>query len=526
MKFSEDFPEDGNGGGVCAGDGRAGGAGGTGTGAGVADDKPTPAVGGAPSVRPPASPTTNACKLCSPLGACLAFRGVRGAMPFLHGSQGCATYIRRYVISHFREPLDIAASNFSETSAVFGGGLNVRLGLENVIRQYKPELVGLATTCLSETIGENLAGHLHDFHDEHADGTVAGVAIPPVVSVSCASYKGTHAEGFHKAVRGLVEQLVGSDGLSPRSPLPPPRSLALFPNFVSPEDLRELRTVAATFALPVTLVPDYSDTLDGPAWADYEKLPAGGTSVDEIRALAGAPAAIEFGRSLAFWPRTAATILAERCGVPAHRIGLPIGIRETDKFMQVLAGTSSPLPAPCSPLPSLLPPAIAAQRGRFLDSLADAHKYVFEKRAVVFGEEDLVAGLAALLAEIGVVPVVCATGGHSGHFREAVLAAAPELAPRADAGEIVIRDNCDFDEIAADARALRPDFLLGSSKGYKLARELGVPLIRCGFPIHDRIGAQRVRHLCYTGAQSLFDRITNALLERKQDASPIGYSYL
>ena len=54
--------------------------------------------------------TTNACKLCTPLGATLAFKGVEGAIPFLHGSQGCATYMRRYIISHFREPMDIASS--------------------------------------------------------------------------------------------------------------------------------------------------------------------------------------------------------------------------------------------------------------------------------------------------------------------------------------------------------------------------------------------------------------------------------
>ena len=45
--------------------------------------------------------TTNACKLCTPLGACLAFRGVEGAVPFLHGSQGCASYYRSTLTRHF-----------------------------------------------------------------------------------------------------------------------------------------------------------------------------------------------------------------------------------------------------------------------------------------------------------------------------------------------------------------------------------------------------------------------------------------
>ncbi len=74
-----------------------------------------------PAAPPSYVSTRNACKLCAPLGASLVFRGIEGAVPFLHGSQGCATYMRRYIISHFREPMDIAASGFSESSAIFGG---------------------------------------------------------------------------------------------------------------------------------------------------------------------------------------------------------------------------------------------------------------------------------------------------------------------------------------------------------------------------------------------------------------------
>ena len=58
----------------------------------------------------------------------LVMRGIAGALPFLHGSQGCATYMRRYIISHFREPMDIATSGFSEASTMFGGGENLRAG--------------------------------------------------------------------------------------------------------------------------------------------------------------------------------------------------------------------------------------------------------------------------------------------------------------------------------------------------------------------------------------------------------------
>ena len=92
--------------------------------------------------------------------------------------------------------------------------------------------------------------------------------------------------------------------------------------------------------------------------------------------------------------------------------------------------------------------------------------------------------------------------------------------------ETLVKEGFDFAEISENAPSLAPDFLLGSSKGYSIARKLKVPLVRVGFPIHDRIGGQRVLHIGYRGAQGLFDTVVNTLMERKQETSPVGYSYL
>jgi nitrogenase molybdenum-iron protein NifN len=100
------------------------------------------------------------------------------------------------------------------------------------------------------------------------------------------------------------------------------------------------------------------------------------------------------------------------------------------------------------------------ERGRLVDSLIDGHKYVFEKRAIVYGEEDLVVGLASFLCEIGVTPVLCASGGRSRLFENALREAAPSLP-----AETLVKEGFDFAEIAELAPSLKPDFLIGSSKG-------------------------------------------------------------
>ena len=40
-------------------------------------------------------------------------------------------------------------------------------------------------------------------------------------------------------------------------------------------------------------------------------------------------------------------------------------------------------------------------------------------------------------------------------------------------------------------------------------------MVRVGFPIHDRIGGQRILSVGYTGTLAFLDRFTNTLLEEK-----------
>ncbi len=447
--------------------------------------------------------TTNACKLCKPLGACLAFRGIEGCAPFLHGSQGCATYMRRYIISHFREPIDIASSSLSEKHAVYGGGPNLMKGILNVMDKYGAKVIGIATTCLTETIGDDVPRLLKEFQVEFGDRQ-----LPTLVNVSTPSYGGTHMEGFHATVRAVIDQLVTGQGEEESVT----NRVNLLPGLCSPADIRYLKEILADFEIAGTVLPDISETLDAPAQLDYEKIPAGGTPVAAIENMGNSSKTIEFGRVLQLSGSTGGQLLQERFGVRLHSLGMPIGIRESDRFFNVLEAVSG------RPIPR----KHALERGRLVDAYVDGHKYIFGKRAVVYGEEDLVVGLTAFLAEIGIKPVLCASGGKSGHFEDAIAAVTSDILDEPP----VVREGFDFYEIAAEIESLEPDLLIGTSKGYPIARKHQIPLIRTGFPIHDRFGGQRLLHLGYRGTQNLLDRIINAIIEKKQADSTVGYGYL
>lgn len=431
--------------------------------------------------------TRNSCVVCAPLGATIAFAGVRGGMTILHGSQGCATYIRRYTISHFREPLDAASSSFTEESAVFGGKVNLRKAFENVVREYQPEFVGVATTCLAETIGEDASSARSALRD-----LALAPGAPLLATVSTPSYRGDQRAGFRLALRAIVEAACPCDGAQGRRASAGARDpVAVFPSMLSTSDLRSLKEISAAFGLDAVLVSDYSDTLDGGPWKGERLLPSGGTPVADLRRLSSARYAIELcASSEDRGAPSGADYLAERFGAERIRLGLPVGVEASDALMAALSRVSG------RPVPR----RFEEERARLLDSYVDCHKILFGRRALLYGDLDLRAAVAGFCAELGIECVVAEGEG---------------------------RDFASV-EAAADRsiEAGRPiDLLIGSSKGYKTAKRIGATLVRVGFPIHDRFGGQRVRLLSYAGTQDLLDRVVNAIIERKQEDSDVGYTY-
>ncbi|MFA9388950.1 MAG: nitrogenase component 1 [Prolixibacteraceae bacterium] len=452
--------------------------------------------------------TRNACKLCTPLGACLAYKGIKGCVPLIHGSQGCATYIRRYMISHFREPVDIASSNFNEEATIFGGKATCHEAINNVIKQYQPEVVAVTTTCLSETIGDDVNQFMNEYKK------VSEIEnLPQFVTASTPSYQGSHADGFHEAVLGAVTAMAKSEGKGTH--------INLFPGMFSPADLRYLRSVLEAYKLEGVMLPDYSETLDGSSWSEYKRIPDGGTSIEEIKSTADALTSIQFGKVFNMAGKsvykkgqtataTAATYLEKQFSVPSQTLPWPVGVEACDQFFQALSEVTG-LPRP---------PFFERERGRLIDAYADGHKYVFGKRAVIYGEEDLVLALYQFLNEVGVDVIVIASGGKSGMLKT-------EIEKLAQGKEIPhIMSNADFEEIATVCEEMKPDLMIGHSKGYYIARNLNIPLIRIGFPIHDRLGGQRMRMLGYEGTNELFERIANTMIECNQNTSDVGYKYM
>lgn len=430
----------------------------------------------------------NQCHMCMPLGGVVAFKGVEHAMILVHGSQGCSTYMRLTNVEHYHEPVDVASSSLNEKQTIYGGEKNLKKALDNVIRVYKPEVIGVVTTCLTETMGEDLNRIISSYRAEK--GEIEADIIP----VSTPSYDKTHTEGFWTATREIIAHYARKD-------IAFHKKINVIVPHISTADIKAIKLILDTWGVDYTLLPDYSMTLDRPFAGKYMKIPDGGTSAAEIAGMGGAAATIQFGTTCEE-SVSPGHYLEENFGVPLVNLPLPIGIGNTDLFMKALADITG----------KEMPESLGYERGWLIDAMADSHKYNASARPLIYGEPELVCAYTSLCLENGSVPSVIATGSAHSLFRPVIEKILDEF--ECDERPVIL-EGADFSMIEAAALEAGSNIAIGHSGGKLLEEKHGIPVVRAGFPIHDRIGGQRILSAGYAGTLTFLDRFTNTILERK-----------
>ena len=147
--------------------------------------------------------SVNPLKMSQPIGGALAFMGLRGAMPLLHGSQGCTSFGVVLFTRHFKEAILMQTTDMSEVATVLGGYENVEQAILNIYKRAKPEIIGICSTGVTETKGDDVDGYIRQIRAKHSD-----VANLPIVYVSTPDFKDAFQDGWGKTVAKIVEVFV------------------------------------------------------------------------------------------------------------------------------------------------------------------------------------------------------------------------------------------------------------------------------------------------------------------------------
>jgi nitrogenase molybdenum-iron protein beta chain len=431
----------------------------------------------------------NPSKMCQPMGAVQALLGVRGAMPLIHGSQGCSTYMRFQLCRHFREPVNVSSTSMSEGTVVYGGEANLLKALETIWNEYKPEIIGVTSSCLTETIGDDMGIIIRKFQQKHPD-----VELPSIIPISTPSYAGSHVDGYDKAIKSLLENLT--------YPTKPNGKVNFITGNISPADIREVKEILELLDLESIMLTDSSESLDAPHTDSVSFLPSEGTTVDEIRDTANSKATI----SLCKHADSGAKFLEKRFNVKSVSGFLPVGLQSTDSFISLICELNE-----CE-----VPVKLEKERGRLIDAMVDAHPYNYGRKVAVYGDPDVVVALARFTSELGMIPAIVCTGAKSSRFLDDMKVVAEE-----SCSSPVVLEGCDLYDLHQQIKENPVDLLIGNSYGARIAKEENIPHLRIGFPIYDRLGAQRMPIVGYKAGISLVDTLANIILENYYDES--GY---
>ena len=431
---------------------------------------------------------TNPLKSSAPLGAALAYLGIAGAVPLLHGAQGCTSFALVLTVRHAREAIPLQTTALDEVATIMGGIDNLEQALVNLTKRMKPRFIGVATTALVETRGEDMEGDLRLILARRPE--LAGVRV---VLAHTPDYHGGLEDGWSRAVSAIIDGIVEPAGGA--ATVPP--QVNLLPGVhQTAADIEWMVETAQAFGLAAIVLPDISQSLDGTVPAQYVATTLGGTLLDDIALMGRARHTIAIGEHM----RGPAERLSARTGVPGTVLRSLTGLGPADDFVALLTEISG-RPAPAS---------LRRQRSQLLDAMLDGHFQFGGRRVAIGGDPDLLFAQANFFASLGadIVAAVASTAN------------APHLSD-IPARRVLVGDLMDLEDLA---RAGEAELLVTHSHGRQASERLHIPLLRCGFPVFDRLGALHRCTVGYRGTRDLIFEVANTVLAGMHTHGPDDFA--
>jgi nitrogenase molybdenum-iron protein NifN len=423
--------------------------------------------------------TVNPLKMSQPIGAALAFMGLNSCLPTLHGSQGCTSFGLVLFVRHFREMIPMQTTAMNEVTTILGGMENIEQAIMNIWERAKPAVVGLASTGLTETKGDDVDAYIKLIRAKHPE-----IAEMEIIYASTPDYVGAFQDGWSKAVVSIVREMAAECSVKILD-----RVNVLPGSHLTPADIWEIREIMESFGISPVFIPDISGSLDGHIPEDFTPTTLGGTTKQELRTMGAARATIAIGEQM----HAAAIELEMKTGVPYVMFDSLTGLANNDAFLKYLADLSG------KPVPM----KYRRQRSQLQDAMLDAHFFTGGKKVAIGAEPDLLWALGSLLTDMG-----C-------EITAAVTTTQSPILEKLNTPEVLIGDLEDLENRAKDC-----DLLITHSHGRQMAHRLNIPFLRYGIPTFDRLGAAHKLMVGYRGTRDLVFELGNTFLADEHEVTP------
>ncbi|MEA3499206.1 MAG: nitrogenase iron-molybdenum cofactor biosynthesis protein NifN [Campylobacterota bacterium] len=413
----------------------------------------------------------NPIKLSQPMGALLCFLGIKNTMPLMHGAQGCASFSKVFFTRHFSDPIAVQTTAVNDITAVIDGGdYSISEAIKNITKKVKPELVGLFTTGMTETKGDDIKGATYLLKDTQK-----------MVYVHTPDFEGGLESGFAKSIEAIIEQLVVE-----KSTIDDKKAL-LIPNVnLTPIEVEKIKEQISLFGFDTLALPDLSDSLDGHLGLKQGALTSGGITVEQIQELGDSAIVVTVGNSV------------ENCGVKLIEKNEKIthlhfdtvsGLLKADKFYKELIGFKK-LDKPHH--------TIVRWRKRLQDALLDTHFALGGTDVVIACEPDQILSIATTINEAGA------------NIKAIVTPSKSVSLDKIPCKNVILGDFEDVEDELPNA-----DLLISNFHGERLTNKYKKALLLRGFPNYEAVGNQLKNDTLYEGSCYMLFELANIINHHK-----------
>jgi nitrogenase molybdenum-iron protein beta chain len=390
---------------------------------------------------------------------------------------------------HFKESFELASSSVHEDGAVFGACGRVEQAVDVLLMRYPHvKVVPIISTCSTEVIGDDIDGVVTKLNAELLPEKYPGREVH-LIPIHTPSFVGSMVTGYDIAMRDIVSYFAQKTK--------PSGKLNLFTGWANPGDVTALKHLLGAMGIETTVLFEI-EAFDSPLMPEGNHVSHGETTIEDLRGTANALGTLALNR---YEGGKAAQYLEKEFGIPTVIGPAPIGIRNTDTFLANLkALTGKPIPE-----------ALVRERGIAIDALTDlTHMFFADKRVAIYGNPDLVIGLAEFCIDLEMRPVLLLLGDDNPNYVNDPRIKA--MVEQVD-WDMEIVTNADFWELENRIKneGLKLDLILGHSKGRFIAIDNDIPMFRVGFPVYDRAGMYRHPVVGYAGAIWLAEQMANVL---------------
>ncbi|MBP2652175.1 MAG: nifE1 [Firmicutes bacterium] len=246
---------------------------------------------------------------CQQINSIQAFISMEDAAFIIHspaGCSGCVSFMNDlFKVGQYHRGIDnvrnarYVITNLDEIDIIQGGEKKLRQAVLELEARHQPKLIFIFTSCASAIIGDDV-----DAVANELNGQVRAIIVP----IHCEGFKSkVPATGFDTAFNALIQYVFKDE-----QPQKEPGLINVFaPMAIGWKDQQEIEQMLGVLGLRVNYIPFYSNL------EKLKKIPAAEYSTSICQVFAD-----EFMEQL-----------KQDYGIPYAKIGMPLGIRNTDEWL-------------------------------------------------------------------------------------------------------------------------------------------------------------------------------------------------